>query len=52
MSDLFWPVRDGAVGETLVGPFNSQEEAQSAATKITEQSGVTVWVTQISSDAL
>lgn len=52
LNDLFWPAKSGAVGEMMIGPFNSQQEAADMANKISEAAGVSVWVAQVSSDAL
>lgn len=52
LDDMFWPVRAGAVGEALIGPFNSQEEASIMADEISATAGTPVWTVQVSSDAL
>jgi L,D-transpeptidase ErfK/SrfK len=52
LADMFWPARSGAREETLIGPFNSQEEAQIMANELSATAGVTVWTAQVSSDAL
>jgi L,D-transpeptidase ErfK/SrfK len=52
LDDLYWPVRAGAREETLIGPFNSQEEAAIVADDISASAGVSVWTAQVSSDAL
>ena len=50
--DAFWPLRNGAVGETLIGPFNSSEEADEMAKKISEAAGVRVWKVQMPANAI
>lgn len=52
LGDMYWPVRSGAREETLIGPFNTQEEANIIAHEISASAGVPVWVAQVSSDAL
>lgn len=52
MGDLYWPVRSGAREETLIGPFNTQEEANIVADQITASAGVPLWTVQVTSDAL
>jgi L,D-transpeptidase ErfK/SrfK len=52
MGDLFWPVRGGALEETLIGPFNSHQEADEMAAKISDNAGVPLWTVQVTSDAL
>jgi L,D-transpeptidase ErfK/SrfK len=52
LGDMYWPSRAGAKEQTLIGPFNSQEEAQLIANELKAASGVSVWTAQLSSDAL
>jgi len=52
LDDLFWPVRLGPREETLVGPFNSREEAEIMAKEVSATAGTSVWTVQVSSDAL
>jgi L,D-transpeptidase ErfK/SrfK len=52
LGDLFWPVRSGPREETLVGPFNSLEEAEIMAKEVSATAGTSVWTVQVSSDAL
>lgn len=52
LDDLYWPLRAGAREETLIGPFNTQEEAAIMADEISATARVPVWTAQVSSDAL
>lgn len=52
LDDLFWPVRSGPKEETLIGPFNSREEADIMGSEVSAAAGITVWTVQVSSDAL
>jgi len=52
LGDMYWPARTGAREQTLIGPFNSQEEAQLIADELSATAGVSVWTAQLSSDAL
>lgn len=52
LDDLFWPVRSGPKEETLIGPFNSREEADIMGSELSAAAGITVWTVQVSSDAL
>lgn len=52
MDDLFWPISAGAVGEVLVGPFTSHEQADKVAEQLSAEAGTPVWTVQVSSDAL
>jgi L,D-transpeptidase ErfK/SrfK len=52
MGDLYWPIRNAAREEMLIGPFDSQEEANRIADKISDEAGVPLWTVQISGDAL
>jgi L,D-transpeptidase ErfK/SrfK len=52
LGDMYWPSRSGAKEQTLIGPFNSQEEAQLIADELKAAAGVSVWTAQLSSDAL
>lgn len=52
MGDMFWPVSSGAVEETLIGPFNTHEEADIMAGELSKTAGVPVWTVQVTSDAL
>ena len=48
----FWPLQDGAVGEVLIGPFDSQQQADQMKIEIARLADIPVWVVLISSDAL
>lgn len=52
LDDLYWPLRAGAREETLIGPFNTQEEAAIIADEISATAKVPLWTAQVSSDAL
>lgn len=52
LDDLFWPVRSGPKEETLIGPFNSREEADIMGSELSAAAGISVWTVQVSSDAL
>ncbi|MBL1322010.1 MAG: L,D-transpeptidase family protein [Methylophaga sp.] len=48
----FWPLQDAAEGEVLIGPFDSQEQANQMKKEVSRLAGISVWVTLVSSDAL
>jgi len=50
--DGFWPVKHAAEGELLIGAFDSREQAEKMAVKVSGITGMSVWTTLISSDAL
>ncbi|WP_052298149.1 L,D-transpeptidase family protein [Methylophaga thiooxydans] len=52
LDDLFWPVRSGPKEETLIGPFNTREEADIMGKEVAAVAGTPVWTVQVSSDAL
>lgn len=50
--DGFWPVKHAAEGEMLIGSFESRELAEKMAVEVNRITGMSVWVTLISSDSL
>lgn len=47
LENWFWPLRGGAVGEIVLGPFDSREQADEMARKISEAAGTRVWTAQL-----
>lgn len=43
MEDKFWPVRNAASNEVVVGPFDSLDAAREAADNISQVAGIPVW---------
>ncbi len=43
----FWPLRGGSVGEIVLGPFESREQADEMARRVSEAAGTPVWTTQL-----
>jgi len=50
LTDHFWPMPDAAEGEILLGPFESQEEADKVAIKVNRLSDISVWSVLVSGD--
>ncbi len=48
----FWPVQDAAEGEVLIGPFDSQEQAEQMKKEVSRLADISVWVTLVSGEAL
>ena len=51
LEDKFWPIKS-AVAETLIGPFESQKNAELFAQKIIAITGKPSWVALVASEAL
>lgn len=49
--ESIWPVK-GAKGETLIGPFDSFDEAEKVADKIYNDTDESAWVAQVPAEAL
>lgn len=47
LENWFWPLRGGSVGEIVLGPFDSREQADEMAAKISQVAGTPVWTTQL-----
>ncbi|MCX4190046.1 L,D-transpeptidase family protein [Methylophaga sp. OBS3] len=47
IENLFWPVRGGTVGEIVLGPFESREQADDMAARVSEAAGTPVWTVQL-----
>lgn len=47
LENWFWPLRGGSVGEIVLGPFDSREQADEMARKVSEAAGTAVWTTQL-----
>ncbi|HET8808473.1 MAG TPA: L,D-transpeptidase family protein, partial [Methylophaga sp.] len=43
----FWPLSGGSVGEIVLGPFESREQADEMAQKISQAAGTPVWTAQL-----
>lgn len=52
MNDYFWPLKNSAEGEVLLGPFDSQQQAKLMAIKVNRLTDMSVWTALISGDAL
>lgn len=50
--DGFWPMKHAAEGELLIGSFDSRKRAEEMAVNVNRLTGMSVWTTLISSDAL
>lgn len=48
----FWPIQKGAVGEQLIGPFDSRAQAEQIAREVSRIADETVWTVLVSTDAL
>jgi len=47
----FWPLR-GAMGEVLIGPFDSQQQANDMAEQVMKHTGESVWTTLVPGEVL
>lgn len=47
LENWFWPLRGGSVGEIVLGPFDSREQADEMARQVSEAAGTAVWTTQL-----
>lgn len=47
LESWFWPLRDGSVGEIVLGPFDSREQADEMARKVSDAAGTPVWTAQL-----
>lgn len=47
LDEWFWPLKKGAKGEIVLGPFTSKQAAAEMAEKLSHTAGVSVWVAQI-----
>jgi len=52
LNDLFWPMQGAAEGELLIGPFESQQDADNMALEVSQLTDVSVWTALLSEDAL
>lgn len=52
LNDLFWPMQGAAEGELLIGPFESQQDADKMALAVSQLTDVSVWTALLSEDAL
>ena len=52
LTEQFWPLKDPAKGEVLIGPFDSQVMAEEMATEVTRLTGLPIWTVFVSEDAL
>jgi len=52
LNDYFWPMQDAAEGEVLIGPFESQQEADDMALKVESMTNESVWSVLVTGDAL
>jgi L,D-transpeptidase ErfK/SrfK len=50
MQDKFWPLRNKAINEVVVGPFENLEAAREAADKISAAAGIPVWPAHLSEE--
>lgn len=47
LENLFWPLKDNAKGEMLLGPFKSRAEADATAQKVSQAAGIRLWTVQL-----
>jgi len=52
LEEYFWPFRQAAVGEHLIGPFESKDIADKIGAEISQESGLSIWTVQVEDDAL
>lgn len=52
MNDYFWPLKNSAEGEVLLGSFDSQEQAKLMAIEVNRLTDMSVWTVLVSGDAL
>jgi len=52
INDAFWPLRHGAEGEIVLGPFDTQQQANERVIALKQVTDLLVWTAQVSSDAL
>lgn len=50
MQDKFWPLRNKAINEVVVGPFENLQAAREAADKISAAAGIPVWPAHLSEE--
>ena len=51
-NDSFWPLRLSAVGEVVIGPFDTQQEADERVIALKQVTDISAWTALVSSDAL
>ncbi|AFJ01614.1 ErfK/YbiS/YcfS/YnhG family protein [Methylophaga frappieri] len=47
LQNWFWPIRGGAIGEVVLGPFENREQAQAMADKVAIAAQTRVWLAQL-----
>ncbi len=52
VNDSFWPLRRAAEGEVVLGPFDTQQQANERVIALKQVTDILAWTAQISSDAL
>lgn len=52
INDSFWPIRRAAVGEVVLGPFDTQQQAEERVAQLKQLTGLSAWTALISSDAM
>ncbi len=50
--DGFWPMKNSAEGELLIGTFESREQAEKMGVEVNRLTGMSAWTTLISGEAL
>jgi len=51
-NDSFWPLRRAAVGEVILGPFDTQQQANERVIALKQVTDILAWTALVSSDAL
>ena len=52
VNDSFWPLRSAADGELILGPFDTQEQANERVLALKQVTNIMAWTALVSSDAL
>ncbi len=52
VNDSFWPLRHAAEGEVVLGPFDSQQQANERVIALKQVTDILAWTALVSSDAL
>jgi L,D-transpeptidase ErfK/SrfK len=52
LNDAFWPLRNAADGEVILGPFDTQQQADDIVKALKDVTNISAWTAQVSSDAM
>jgi len=52
INDSFWPLRNAAEGEVILGPFDTQQQANEIVIALKQVTNIMAWTAQVSNDAM